>query len=326
MQAAAQDAGTLTMSRLDELPPDQRAALSLLLSRGKSYAEVASMLQIPQRAVQDRAQAALAVLAPAQARGLSPEDRREIGDYLLSQQPGVAERLRTRTQISTSEPARLWANALATELAPIAPPSGLPEIPAPDGSRAPAQAPSRSQPTSAAAPASGSSSSPAGSGVTSSRLGGALLLGAIVIIVVAAVLILFSNDSATKPATSKTSTSGKAPNIVARVPMRSPSRASRAIGLVEILEEQAKKAFYIAAENLPPSKGFFYAIWLYNGPGHAEPVSRAPAVTSNKKLAGGALLPANAAEYHAMLLTRETQALPTHPGTVVLRGPLSLKE
>ena len=32
------------MSRLDDLPPDQRAALSLLLRNRKSYAEVASLL------------------------------------------------------------------------------------------------------------------------------------------------------------------------------------------------------------------------------------------------------------------------------------------
>ena len=307
------------MSRLDELPPDQRAALSLLLSRGKSYAEVASLLQIPQRAVQDRAQAALAVLAPAQARGLTPDERREIGDYLLSQQPGVAERLRTRTRISASEPARLWASALATELAPIAPPSGLPEIPA----AGPASAPSRAgqaRSEAGSAPAS-SRSAPQ---VTSSRLGGGLLLGALVIIVVAAVLILSGNNSSSSTSSTSKTTTTRAPNIVARVPMRSPSRISRSIGLVEVLEEAGKKAFYIAAENLPPSKGFFYAIWLYNGPGHAEPVSKAPAVTSSKRLAGGALLPSNAAEYHAMLLTRETKPLPTYPGPVVLRGPLTL--
>ena len=35
------------MSRLDDLPLDQRAALSLLLAQGKSYAEVATMLVSP---------------------------------------------------------------------------------------------------------------------------------------------------------------------------------------------------------------------------------------------------------------------------------------
>ncbi len=117
------------MSRLDELPPDQRAALSLLLRQHKSYAEVAALLGIDERAVHDRAHGALAMLAPRQARAVTPERRLEIGDYLLSQQPGVAERLRTRTYLSATEPARAWASELAAQLAPLAA-GQLPEIPA----------------------------------------------------------------------------------------------------------------------------------------------------------------------------------------------------
>ncbi|MHB8243418.1 MAG: sigma factor-like helix-turn-helix DNA-binding protein, partial [Solirubrobacteraceae bacterium] len=117
------------MSRLDELPPDQSAALSLLLRQRKSYAEVALLLGIAERAVHDRAHAALTVLAPRQARELAPERRAEIADYLLGQ-AGVAERLRTRTYLAGSEDARAWAQALVAELAPVAG-GELPEIPAP---------------------------------------------------------------------------------------------------------------------------------------------------------------------------------------------------
>lgn len=51
------------MSRLDDLPPDQRAVLSLLVRQGKSHAEIADMLGIPQQAVRERAAAALDALA-----------------------------------------------------------------------------------------------------------------------------------------------------------------------------------------------------------------------------------------------------------------------
>ncbi len=68
------------MSRLEDLPPDQRAALSLLLRQRKSYADVAGMLQISPQSVYDRAQAALAVLAPREARELEPARRHELGD------------------------------------------------------------------------------------------------------------------------------------------------------------------------------------------------------------------------------------------------------
>ena len=93
------------MSRMDSLPPDQRAALSLLLSQRKSYAEVAELLQIAPEAVHDRAQAALAILAPGEARALTAYERSEVGDYLLGQS-GIAERLKIRTYLSDSEPAR----------------------------------------------------------------------------------------------------------------------------------------------------------------------------------------------------------------------------
>src|ERR1700733_3767954 len=127
------------MSRLDELPPDQRAALSLLLRQRKSYAEVATLLGISELAVHDRAHAALAVLAPRRARELSSERRLEVGDYLLGQQPGVAERLRTRTYLSGSEQARAWATELAADLARLGA-GQLPEIP--PGAPAPPGAPS----------------------------------------------------------------------------------------------------------------------------------------------------------------------------------------
>ena len=74
------------MSRLDQLPPDHKAVLSLLLGRRESYAKLASLLNIRERAVHDRAHAALAVLAPREARRLSVERRGDVGDYLLGQQ------------------------------------------------------------------------------------------------------------------------------------------------------------------------------------------------------------------------------------------------
>jgi hypothetical protein len=67
------------MTDLDRLPPDQRAVLSLVLERGKSYSEVADMLAIPESAVRDRAHAALDALAngPASSSGSrSPESAR----------------------------------------------------------------------------------------------------------------------------------------------------------------------------------------------------------------------------------------------------------
>ncbi|HEX5225170.1 MAG TPA: sigma-70 region 4 domain-containing protein, partial [Solirubrobacteraceae bacterium] len=137
---------------MDELPPDQRAALSLVLLQHKSFADVAATLRISEGSVRARAHAALAVLDPAKARALSPEQRTRVGDYLLGQQ-GISERLQTRTFLAETPPARAWAAALAQALQPVSA-EPLPEIPEPAAAPEEAAAPATSSAPEAAAPAS----------------------------------------------------------------------------------------------------------------------------------------------------------------------------
>ena len=333
------------MSRLDALPPDQQATLSLLLSQRKSYAEVAALLSISERAVHDRAQAALAVLAPGPAREVTAERRAEVANYLLGQQGSVAERLATRTYLEGSADARAWAHAVAAEIQPLSS-APLPEIPT---------APTPPAPDALATPApsqqAGLQSSPARTGRAgwvrgphappSSRLGGAVLLALIAAAVIVAVILIAgggggSSHSTSTAAASASSTAGSStpkttstsasggPTEDQRLTLTSPDPTSKAAGVVEILSESGKHAFYLAAEHLPASHGFFYAVWLYNSPSSHEALSKSPPVGSNGRLQGGALLPSNAGDYHTMLLTRETSERPSHPGPVVLSGPFSL--
>jgi hypothetical protein len=328
------------MSRLDELPPDQRAALSLLLRQHKSYAEVASLLGIAERAVHDRAHAALAVLAPRRARELKPERRLEIGDYLLGQQPGVAERLRTRTYLASSEPARAWAGEIATQLAPLAG-AGLPEIPAAAsaGPDTAARGPQRvgdlssSSSSSSSSPLPGAGAAPPAPSTRpqrSSRVGGAVLLAVIAAAVIVAVVLLIpgnstSNKSSTTASKTATSATKSGPTIENSITLKPPhGSTSHSIGVVYVLAEGAKQAFFIEAQHVPAAKGFYYAVWLYNSHTSALPLSKTSDVGSSHKLAGGSALPSNSGEYREILLTEETNPKPSHPGHVVLRGPFSL--
>jgi len=324
------------MSRLDELPPDQRAALSLLLRQRKSYAEVASLLDVPEQAVRDRAHAALAMLAPQLARALTPEQRAEVGDYLLVQQPGVAERLRTRTLLSSSEPARAWAAELATQLTPLAG-ERLPEIPGAPAAQAPqrvgdlsASVASATATAPKAAPTGAPSPEPARATQPSSRLGGAVLLAVLVAAVIVAVVLLTGGGSSGKHSsssnTSKTATTTtKGPKIDAEIPLKPPpGPKSGSVGIVYVLSEGSKRAFFIDAEHLPTStKGSYYGIWLYNSPSSFRGLTEST-VGSNHKMAGGSALPGDAGEFHELLVTRETSQTPKHPGAVVLHGPFSL--
>ncbi len=305
------------MSRLQELSPDQRAALSLLVRQRKSYAEVATLLRIDEQAVRARAHAALAVLAPGEARQLTPPQREQVGDYLLGQAGGVAAQLRTRTHLSDSPAARAWALALVSELAPLAE-GPLPEVPAPAAvAPPPAQAAASAVPTSRAVPATRA--------LPSSRVGGAIVLAAIVAAVVVAVVLLSKGGSAHKnpPARAATSSTSSKNPVRATLPLRSPDPASRSVGLVYVLAEGATRGIYIAAEHLPPSHRDYYAIWLYNSATSFRGVS-VTQVGASGRIQGGSLLPAEAGEYHTILLTREHSAKPTHPGHVVLSGAFAL--
>lgn len=353
------------MTRLDDLPLDQRAALSLLLAQRKSYAEVAALLGIPERSVADRAQAALAVLAPPLARQLTPDERAAIGDYLLGQRgAGVAGSLQTRELLAASEPARGWAQALAHELsplgetAPIPPPTATPPVEAqpptptpeaqtavppaarrgPGPARAPAAAPAGAGLGAGAVtfppPAAREPARPPRSGPSPrvSRTGGAVLLGLLAAGVIVGILFAVGvlggggSSSAKKhaPAVAAASKTGTGPAIDARLPLTDPNGSKSRAGLVQILSEGGKRAFYTVAEGLPPTHGFFYALWLYNSPSSSVPLGKAPAVGSNKRLEGGGLLPENAGEFKEILLTRETSTRASHPGTIVLSGPFSL--
>jgi hypothetical protein len=251
------------MSRLDDLPPDQRAVLSLLVQQGKSHAEIAEMLGIPQSTVRDRARAALSALSAAtdEIHSATPKPTRDLS-------------------------------------------SSLP----------------------------------------SSRRGGALLLAVLVVVVVVAIILITdgggshkdktsATTSATTPSTTTTSsgssTSSTPQNTGTatankQITLTSPEPNSKTIGQVEVLSQGAQHAYVIAAKNLPPTKGFFYAIWLYNSPTSALPVNKLPSVNSSGGLQGDSLLPATAGNYHKILLTRETSSKPTHPGPIVLSGSFAL--
>jgi hypothetical protein len=270
------------MSRLDDLPPDQRAVLLLLVQQGKSHAEIADMLGISTDAVRDRARAALSALADS-----PPVDG----------PTGISGASRASTRAAQGQGAGGSAAPHPSSLADAStgrPPTQLPI----------------------------------------SRRGGALLLAALAVVVVVAIILITSGGgshkrSAATTQTSSTSTAsaskkGTGPTVDSQFALTPTEPASKAIGFVEVLSEKGQHAFYLGAEHLPPSTGFSYVVWLYNSPTSAEALVKSPAVGSNGRMQGGALLPANAGSYHKMLLTRETSDRPTHPGPIVLSGSFSL--
>jgi hypothetical protein len=254
------------MSDLDRLPPDQRAVLSLVLERGKSYGEVADMLAIPESAVRERAHAALDALATAGAS---------------IPRPAAATPPRT---------------ARARAARPASPSTGAPRSP------------------------------------RSSKTGGALLLGAIVVVIVVVVVLVSSgggksssHNTTTGTTTGTTSTSASSKTKFDNtIVLTAAEPGIKASGKAYVLSRGGQTAFYISAQGLPPSSGFFYAVWLYNSPTDAKPLGRAPTVSSTGAMEGGDPLPSDADHFHQLIVTRETSTNPSQPGPMVLTGPFSL--
>jgi len=95
-------------------------------------------------------------------------------------------------------------------------------------------------------------------------------------------------------------------------------------GVAYVLADGSRRAFYVSAQGLPPSSGFFYAVWLYNSPSDAKPLGRASNVSSNGRMEGGNPLPSNAGDYAKFIITRETSTHPSQPGPTVLSGAFTL--
>jgi hypothetical protein len=277
------------MTELDRLPPDQRAVLSLVLDRGKSYGEVAEMLAIPESVVRDRAHAAL--------------------DALAHDRPGAGDR---------RPPAPARAAARAASRAGAAASASAPSPPPPAGARdarGPLTASSRTGGALllgaivAAIVVAAILISSGGGGKSSSQPS-----------------TTASSTGSTSGSTS-TSTSGSTagkPTLNKTIALTPIEPTLKATGTAYVLSESNRRAFYVAARGMPASSGFFYAVWLYNSPSSSAPLGRAPTVGSDGRMEGGGPLPTNANLYHQLIVTKETSTHPSHPGEIVLRGTFAL--
>ncbi len=188
-------------------------------------------------------------------------------------------------------------------------------------------------------------SEPAGGKPASSRRGGAILLGAVALLVIAVVIVIIAagggsgshssstqaavsnTASATTTAGSQSTTSGaSAAKPIAQVNLTSPSGNSKIGGVAIVVKQGTTEGLVIRAQGVPPNNGHdAYAVWLSNGIGDEHILGFVnPGVAANGVLQTAGALPANAAHFKQLLVTRESQAKPPAHGPIVLQGALSL--
>jgi Sigma-70, region 4 len=180
----------------------------------------------------------------------------------------------------------------------------------------------------------------------SSRKGGAILLG--IMVVVAAVIVIVvvasggsskhhvaptataSTPSTSTPTTGSTSTpttgTSTNPQVIAQVPLTSPTGAKGTAGQAEVVKQGSQFGIVIVAAGVKPNNGHdAYAVWLFNSASDSKLLGFVnPGVKSNGRLQTAGVLPASASRFKQVLVTLETQGKPKAPGTVVLQGPLKV--
>ena len=134
------------MATFDQLSPEKRAIVELVLQQGKTYPELADMLGMPESRVRELARDALVELAPVSVRGVEDDWRGQLADYVLGQQAGP-EATATKGHLRRSEAARSWARSLLDSLEQLYANGSVPAIP--EGERGGRG--SRRPPTAAAA-------------------------------------------------------------------------------------------------------------------------------------------------------------------------------
>jgi Anti-sigma-K factor rskA/Sigma-70, region 4 len=118
----------LQMATFEQLSDEQRAIIELVVQRGRSYDEIAEMLELSTARIRELAREALAELSPATARRVDSEWRGQLADYLLGQQSGP-EATATKGHLRRSEPARIWSLSLLDALDDLYKDGTRPEIP-----------------------------------------------------------------------------------------------------------------------------------------------------------------------------------------------------
>jgi hypothetical protein len=310
------------MARFDDLPADQKAVLQLVLRQGRTYGEIAGLLKISDAAVQNRALTALDALGPADLAGLDDDAQDDIGDYLLGQQP-ASERAATRELLESSQPARDWARAVATELrsAGVAGDDSLPEIPTD-----PAEVDEAFDALHARRAARADQA-------RSSRLGGLLIIVAVLLVVVGGVLVLTgvigggddnaSDDTAATTTQATTSTAATTASVEQQINLTPPSGGKKPLGVANLVSQDGQRALAIVGQDLPASG--HYVLWLRAGT-KVKFLGFFPVVpatgTDKGRLQGLVPAPSDFSSYREMLVTREASSTPKTPSATILKGSI----
>jgi hypothetical protein len=302
------------MATFDQLSPEQRAIVELVLRQGKTYSELADMLNLPEGRVRELARDALVDLAPVSVRGVEEDWRGQLADYVLGQQSGP-ETTATKGHLRRSEAARSWARSLLDSLEQFYENGSVPAIP--EGERKA----KRAEPVQRVQKATGSGLAPATDPLMRRRLlagAGALLL-VLLFVLVWPIGLLTGDDN-------NSSSAGSQPSANTSNQQASGGQQSgQPAGIAIVVQRNGKKQLLVQAANLAPSgQSEGYYVWLYNSPDDAKSLGGQVTDRQGNYQALGAF-PADYQNYKYIDVTRQQVGKDPnvkHSGESILRGAM----
>jgi hypothetical protein len=237
------------------ITPDQRAVLQLLLERGQSYSDLATLLAVDEAEVRSRARAALTELG-----GADPDRNVGLTDYLLGQADPIGRADAVRHLQSNPEDHQL-ASDLTAILREAFPSAELPRLPG-----EPRQ-PKRAKAADAAA--AGSRLPSLGLSQSQTRL--IAILGAGAIILIAAVLGITgvfgggddSSPSSSGDSSTDTTADTSADQTLQRVKLTAPNGGDASGQAVFGLATGDQPYVDVSIKGLDPApEGKTYVVWL----------------------------------------------------------------
>ncbi len=319
------------MAALDDLQPDRRAVLQLLVARGRGYDQIAELLQMPEIVVRRRAHDAIGQLAGT-VPGVSDAHRALMCDYLVGELP-ASRRAEARRVLAEDPAARRFARAAAARLSAIDGAS-LPELPPEDAEVA------------EALDALDARRERKAELTHSSRRGAFFVIAGIAIAVIAAVVVLSTfagsdGDENSRGGGDTPATTSTALTYVAELSAPSGNASGDAALRPN---EQGATVIALNATGLAPSLRLengriaVYGVWLDGAQVDPLFIGFPPSVGEDGALQLGGLLngvdnsPAVDAtdleSFDTLLVTREVladeQARPSKPGRTALSGQLAI--
>jgi hypothetical protein len=324
------------------LAPDQQAMLQLMLERGQSYADLASVLGVDEPEVRTRARAALTELA-----GADPDRNVGLTDYLLGQADPIGRADAVRHLKDDPEDLAL-ATVLAQKLRLVAPQATLPRLPGEERRPGPRRAsrasigrlpvPKRLRrgPAAEGTP----ETAPSGPSTTLSRRQTQLIVGfgsaaVLVVVIILAATGAFGGSSGN----GTTSTTSTTANPVS-VPLRSASGGNASGTVTFGLDSARQPVADVKVRNLdPPPPNQAYLLWLLLTDTQGFPLptiitpskdgsyqnrvsipTAALAILTRLRFVDVSVAPTSAIQAAIKKGVRNNQIIIQKPGTTVLQG------